>query len=71
MDGIKCGDEESWNVALVTWQVVSRNYGWYHVDTAEDNDGLDGVVEWAFIFDERRFAGMDNIRMLDQETHSN
>ncbi|CDH55958.1 predicted protein [Lichtheimia corymbifera JMRC:FSU:9682] len=71
MDAIKCSDEESWNVALVTWRIVRRNNGSYHVDTAGDNDGLDGVVEWAFIFDGRRFAGMDHIGMLDQGTHSN
>ncbi|CDH51927.1 predicted protein [Lichtheimia corymbifera JMRC:FSU:9682] len=42
MDGIKSSDEESWNVALVTWRVVGRND---HVDTAEDDDGVDGIDE--------------------------
>ncbi|CDH55621.1 predicted protein [Lichtheimia corymbifera JMRC:FSU:9682] len=38
MDAIKCSNVESWNVALATWLVVSSNE---HVDTAEDDDGLD------------------------------
>ncbi|KAJ8657176.1 hypothetical protein O0I10_006991 [Lichtheimia ornata] len=67
MDGIKCSDEESWNVALVTCRVVvSRNDGSCHVDTAEDgDDGLDDIEELAHIFDKRCFTVMDGIGVLD------
>ncbi|CDH50057.1 predicted protein [Lichtheimia corymbifera JMRC:FSU:9682] len=36
--------KKSWNVALVTWRVVSRKDESYYADSAEDDDGLDG---WA------------------------
>ncbi|CDH54231.1 predicted protein [Lichtheimia corymbifera JMRC:FSU:9682] len=61
MDAIKCTNVESWNVALATWLVVSSNK---HVDTAEDDDGLDelhGMETRAYIFDKRGFTTMDDI----------
>ncbi|CDH48424.1 predicted protein [Lichtheimia corymbifera JMRC:FSU:9682] len=61
MDAIKCSNVESWNVALATWLVVSSNE---HVDTAEDDDGLnelDGMETSAYIFDKRAFTTVDNI----------
>ncbi|CDH60014.1 predicted protein [Lichtheimia corymbifera JMRC:FSU:9682] len=64
MDAIKCSNVESWNVALATWHVVSSNE---HVDTAEDDDGLDeldeldGMERRAYIFDKRGFTTMDDI----------
>ncbi|CDH50167.1 predicted protein [Lichtheimia corymbifera JMRC:FSU:9682] len=51
MEAIKCINVESWNVALTTWLVFSSNE---HVDTAEDDDGLDeldGMELRAYIFD--------------------
>ncbi|CDH56457.1 predicted protein [Lichtheimia corymbifera JMRC:FSU:9682] len=56
MDAIKCSDEISWNVALVTWRVFRRNH---HVDTVEDDDGLDGLY-----LVERCFTAMDVIGTL-------
>ncbi|CDH49215.1 predicted protein [Lichtheimia corymbifera JMRC:FSU:9682] len=32
---------ESWNVVLVTWHVVSKMEGSYHMNSAEDGDGLE------------------------------
>ncbi|CDH48544.1 predicted protein [Lichtheimia corymbifera JMRC:FSU:9682] len=64
MDAIKCSNVESWNVALATWLVVSSNK---HVDTAEDDDGLDeldGMETRAYIFDKRGFTTMDDIATL-------
>ncbi|CDH52050.1 predicted protein [Lichtheimia corymbifera JMRC:FSU:9682] len=61
MDAIKCSNVESWNVPLATWLVVSSNE---HVDTAEDDDGLDeldGMETRAYIFDKRGFTTMDDI----------
>ncbi|CDH57129.1 predicted protein [Lichtheimia corymbifera JMRC:FSU:9682] len=61
MDAIKCSDEMSWNVALATWFVVSSNE---HVDTVEDDDGLDELDSMetrAYIFDKRGFTTMDDI----------
>ncbi|CDH56174.1 predicted protein [Lichtheimia corymbifera JMRC:FSU:9682] len=61
MDAIKCSNVESWNVALATWLLVSSNE---HVDTAEDDDGLDefdGMETRTFIFDKRGFTNMDDI----------
>ncbi|CDH58480.1 predicted protein [Lichtheimia corymbifera JMRC:FSU:9682] len=58
MNEIKCSNVESWNVALATWLVVSSNE---HVDTAEDDDGLDGVEMRAYIFDKRGFTTMGDI----------
>ncbi|CDH53842.1 predicted protein [Lichtheimia corymbifera JMRC:FSU:9682] len=61
VDAIKCSNVESWNVALATWLVVSSNE---HVDTAEDDDGLDeldGMETRAYIFDKRGFTTMDDI----------
>ncbi|CDH50003.1 predicted protein [Lichtheimia corymbifera JMRC:FSU:9682] len=61
MDAIKCSNVESRNVALATWLVVSSNE---HVDTAEDDDGLDeldGMETRAYIFDKRGFTAMDDI----------
>ncbi|CDH56026.1 predicted protein [Lichtheimia corymbifera JMRC:FSU:9682] len=61
MDAIKCSNVESWNVALTTWLVVSSNE---HVDTAEDDDGLDeldGMETRVYIFDKRGFTTMDDI----------
>ncbi|CDH52044.1 predicted protein [Lichtheimia corymbifera JMRC:FSU:9682] len=61
MDAIKCSNVESWNVALATWLVVSSKE---HVDTAEDDDGLDELDELetrAYIFDKRGFNAMDDI----------
>ncbi|CDH54674.1 predicted protein [Lichtheimia corymbifera JMRC:FSU:9682] len=55
---------ESWNVALATWLVFSSNE---HVDTAEDDDGLDeldGMETRAYIFDKRGFTTMDDIATL-------
>ncbi|CDH55291.1 predicted protein [Lichtheimia corymbifera JMRC:FSU:9682] len=46
MDGIKCSDGISWNVALVTWRIMRSND---HVDTAEDDDGLDEIDEVDYI----------------------
>lgn len=34
------------------------------MDTAEDDDGLDGIVEKASIFDKRRFSGMGYLGLL-------
>ena len=65
-DAIKRSDEKSWNVALVTWRVISRIDGSCHVNTAEDDDGLDGIEKRAYIFDERRcFTAMDDIGILE------
>ena len=61
MDAIKCSNVESWNVALATWLVVSSNE---HVDTAEDDDGLDeldGMEMRAYTFDERGFTTMQQL----------
>ncbi|CDH53806.1 predicted protein [Lichtheimia corymbifera JMRC:FSU:9682] len=61
MDAIKCSNVESWNVALATWLVVSSNE---HVDTAEDDEGLDeldGMETRAYIFDKRGCITMDDI----------
>ncbi|CDH53839.1 predicted protein [Lichtheimia corymbifera JMRC:FSU:9682] len=61
MDAIKCSDVESWNVALAIWLVVSSNE---HVDTAEDDDGLDeldGMETRAYIFEKRGFTTVDDI----------
>ncbi|CDH60243.1 predicted protein [Lichtheimia corymbifera JMRC:FSU:9682] len=63
---IKCSNVESWNVALATWLVVSSNE---HVDTAEDDDGLDeldGMETRAYIFDKRGFTTMDDITTFSQ-----
>ncbi|CDH51216.1 predicted protein [Lichtheimia corymbifera JMRC:FSU:9682] len=60
MDAIKCSNVESWNVALASWLVVSSNE---HLDTAEDDDGLDeleGMETRACIFDKRGFIAMDD-----------
>ncbi|CDH59880.1 predicted protein [Lichtheimia corymbifera JMRC:FSU:9682] len=65
MGAIKCSNVESWNVALVTWSVVSRNDDLYHVDTAEDDHGLDGMDKMSFIFDDRWFTTMDDIGMME------
>ncbi|CDH51774.1 predicted protein [Lichtheimia corymbifera JMRC:FSU:9682] len=46
MDAIKSSGEISWNVALVTWRVIRKND---HVNTAEDDDGLDGIDEMTYI----------------------
>ncbi|CDH50767.1 predicted protein [Lichtheimia corymbifera JMRC:FSU:9682] len=64
MDAIKCSNVESWNVALATWLVVSRNDGLCHVDTAEEYDGLDGMDKRSYIFDERCLTTMDDIETL-------
>ncbi|CDH53083.1 predicted protein [Lichtheimia corymbifera JMRC:FSU:9682] len=64
MDAIKCSNVESWYIALATWLVVSSNE---HVDTAEDDDGLDeldGMDTRAYIFDKRGFTTMDDIATL-------
>ncbi|CDH50732.1 predicted protein [Lichtheimia corymbifera JMRC:FSU:9682] len=58
MDAIKCSDGGSRNVALATWRVVIRNDGSCCVDTAEDDDGLDGIDEW-------RFTATDDTGALD------
>ncbi|CDH51708.1 predicted protein [Lichtheimia corymbifera JMRC:FSU:9682] len=61
MDAIKCTNMESWNVALATWLVVSSNE---HVDTAEDDDGLDGLDGMetrAYVFDKRGFTTLDDM----------
>lgn len=41
-------------VALDTWNAVSRKEGSCHMEAAEDDDGLDGTVGRALIFDGRR-----------------
>lgn len=43
MDAIKRSDVKSWNVAVVTWDVVSMSDGLCHVHTAEEDDGLYGI----------------------------
>ncbi|CDH48888.1 predicted protein [Lichtheimia corymbifera JMRC:FSU:9682] len=40
-DVFRCNDEISWNVPLITWSVVCKND---HVDTAEDDHILDGML---------------------------
>ncbi|CDH51894.1 predicted protein [Lichtheimia corymbifera JMRC:FSU:9682] len=47
-----------------TWNTVSKDDGSRQLDTAEDDDGLDGIVEWAFIFDEGWLVAMDTIGIL-------
>ncbi|CDH58723.1 predicted protein [Lichtheimia corymbifera JMRC:FSU:9682] len=54
MDAIKCSNEKkSRNVAFATYRVV---VSWidesYHVDTPEDDGGLDGIDKRGYIFDE-------------------
>ncbi|CDH56969.1 predicted protein [Lichtheimia corymbifera JMRC:FSU:9682] len=71
MDGVTFSGEESWDVVLATWRVISRNDGSYCVRTPEDGDELDDVDKRAYISDERRFAAMDDIGMLEQGAHSN
>ncbi|CDH61466.1 predicted protein [Lichtheimia corymbifera JMRC:FSU:9682] len=61
MDAIKCSNVESWNAALVTWLVVSRNDELYHLDPVEDDDGLDGMDKRSYIFDETGVTTMDDI----------
>ncbi|CDH50657.1 predicted protein [Lichtheimia corymbifera JMRC:FSU:9682] len=61
MGAIKCSKVDSWNAAVVTWRVVSRNDELYHVGPVEDDDGLDGMDTRPYIFDENRFTTMDDI----------
>ncbi|CDH53636.1 predicted protein [Lichtheimia corymbifera JMRC:FSU:9682] len=46
MDPINAVDENM----VFTCRFASRNDGSYHVDTAEDDGGLDGLDEMAYIF---------------------
>ncbi|CDH50643.1 predicted protein [Lichtheimia corymbifera JMRC:FSU:9682] len=64
MDAIKCSNVESWNAALATWRVVSKNGELYHVGPVEDDDGLDGMDTRSYIFDENGFTTMDDIATL-------
>ncbi|CDH60721.1 predicted protein [Lichtheimia corymbifera JMRC:FSU:9682] len=52
------------NVALVTWHVVSKNNGPCRVDTAEVDDGLDGIDKSACIY-EGCCTATDDIGELD------
>ncbi|CDH50371.1 predicted protein [Lichtheimia corymbifera JMRC:FSU:9682] len=54
----------SWNVALVTWRVISRNDGSYHMDTPEEEDGWHGIDEGTCIFGKTCFTAMDDIGIL-------
>ncbi|CDH48479.1 predicted protein [Lichtheimia corymbifera JMRC:FSU:9682] len=61
MDGIKCSEE---NPGMLLWLLgafVCSKDGSYHVDTAEDDGGLDGIEQRACIFDKRCRTAMDNL----------
>ncbi|CDH57955.1 predicted protein [Lichtheimia corymbifera JMRC:FSU:9682] len=45
-DGWRCNQVQRRHIALVTWRVVRRND---HVNTAENDDGLDGTDEMDYV----------------------